>query len=540
MAHSTANTSGGSPDEKAPRDALPSSSEKLGKNKVFPGQINNGSEEVVGYVKEFAPAKGGVELHPKPTEDPLDPLNFSRIEKWTILGIVMWMYFLFTYITTTTVPSFPLLQEQYSISYSQVNWTVAIPALGLSLGPLFWSSLADIYGRRIIFILGTIMAFIATIGSAVAPTYEGYMAARFFQGFGVSPAATVGMAIVNDLFFEYERGQKLGLWVLALDMGLLVGPLIGGFVSLVDQYWVAWLTAILFGVLLVAEILFLPETLYPRKLILSRLPTTITEVGLGDDPEKTLAKVPLDIKRTKNLPFVNFTKIAGVEHPKPWDAFMQFCKLWSFPNIAISVFFYCFAWYWWVLSVITYLPVAYPQYAANIQGLLFLGLILGTLICEIFCSGTLSDRIVSLLAKKNNDIRVAEMRLWLVYPAVIITAVGLILWGISVDKGYHWMVGQVALFLFAAGIQIGNTAISAYIVDCYPSHAMAVIIFYSVLLNLSAFVNPFFIAPWCDSVGFTWTFSAQGLLTFGVMTPVTVVLQRYGLQWRTARGEPKW
>jgi MFS family permease len=51
------------------------------------------------------------------------------------------------------------------------------------------------------------------------------MAARFFQGFGVSPAATVGMAIVNDLFFEYERGQKLGLWVLALDMGLLVGPL---------------------------------------------------------------------------------------------------------------------------------------------------------------------------------------------------------------------------------------------------------------------------------------------------------------------------
>jgi hypothetical protein len=91
MAHSTANTSEGSTGEKAPRDALPSSSEKLGKNKVFPGEINNGSEEVVGYVKEFALAKGGIELCPKPTEDPLDPLNFSRIEKWTILGIVMWM-----------------------------------------------------------------------------------------------------------------------------------------------------------------------------------------------------------------------------------------------------------------------------------------------------------------------------------------------------------------------------------------------------------------------------------------------------------------
>lgn len=70
---------------------------------------------------------------------------------------------MFTYITTTTVPSFPDLQEQYNISYSQVNWTVAIPALGLAVGPLIWSSLADIYGRRLIFIIGTVMALASTV-----------------------------------------------------------------------------------------------------------------------------------------------------------------------------------------------------------------------------------------------------------------------------------------------------------------------------------------------------------------------------------------
>ena len=168
-------------------------------------------------------------------------------------------YFLFTYVTTTTVPSFPDLQEFYGISYSQVNWTVAIPALGLAVGPLFWSSFADMFGRRIVFLIGTVVALVATIGAAEAKSYDGYMAARFFQGFGVSPAATVGLAIINEyvrsdepthpfhrcrascpspaftgpadifsldsLFFEHERGQKVGLWVLALDMGLLVGPL---------------------------------------------------------------------------------------------------------------------------------------------------------------------------------------------------------------------------------------------------------------------------------------------------------------------------
>lgn len=104
-------------------------------------------------------------------------------------------YFLFTYITTTTIPSFPDIQAQFNINYSQVNWTVAIPALGLAVGPLFWSSFSDIYGRRIVFIVGTVISLVSTCGAAAAMKYGGYMAARFFQGFGVSPASTVGMAV---------------------------------------------------------------------------------------------------------------------------------------------------------------------------------------------------------------------------------------------------------------------------------------------------------------------------------------------------------
>ncbi|CAZ85746.1 unnamed protein product [Tuber melanosporum] len=516
------------------------SKEEAQQNKPFvesgiPAYDNN---HEAGFVQEYTPAKDGIELHPKPTADPLDPLNFPRWQKWTALGIVMWMYFLFTYITTTTVPSFALLQEQFSISYSQVNWTVALPALGLSVGPLVWSSLSDIYGRRIILIIGTIIALVATIGSAVAKTYSSYMAARFFQGLGVAPASTVGMAVVNDLFFEHERGQKLGLWVLAIDMGLLVGPLIGGFVTLVDQYWVAWLTAIFFAVLLIAQIFFFPETLYPRRLMLSQLPTSS---GLRHDNEKTATvSASNDIARTKQLPFLNIWKIPGIEHPKPWDTLVRFIEMWTFPNVAVAVVVYSFAWYWWIMSVITYLPPAYPEYRPQIQGLLYGGMILGTLFSEVLCSGTLGDWIVIKLAKKNNNVRVAEMRLWLLYPATVITSVGLIVWGVSVDKHYHWMVGQVALFLVAAGIQMGNTAICAYIVDCYPLHAMSVISFYVVLLNLSAFANPFFIAPWCDTVGFTGTFTTQGLLTAVVVIPAICILHVFGKRWRERRGAPKW
>lgn len=79
--------------------------------------------------------------------------------------------------------------------------------------------------------------------------------------------------------------------------------------------------------------------------------------------------------------------------------------------------------------------------------LLFIGLIIGTLISEILFSGTLSDWIVVKEAKRNDNVKVPESRLWLIYPAVILSAVGLVVWGVSVDKGYHWMVGQVAFAL---------------------------------------------------------------------------------------------
>lgn len=332
---------------------------------------------------------------------------------------------MFTYITTTTVPSFLQIQDYYGISTDLTNWTIAIPALGLAFGPLFWSSLADIYGRRIIFIVGTIIAIASTIGAAYAPNFGGYMAARFFQGFGVSPAATVGLAIINDIFFEYQRGQKIGLWVLAIDMGLFVGPLIGGFMDLVSMRWILHLCAILFAAILAAELFFLPETLYPRNLMLTRMPFADSTSG-PLDIEKTTRKASVveqgDLPRTTALPFVNFKPVPGMRHPKPWDALLRFGLTFKFLTVSLAVFIYCFGWYWFVLSVCTMIPYAYPSYSPQIQGLLFLGLILGTLFTEIFMSGTLSDWLVLKLAKRNGGVRVAEMRLWLAYPAALLSA----------------------------------------------------------------------------------------------------------------------
>lgn len=110
---------------------------------------------------------------------------------------------------------------------------------------------------------------------------------------------------------------------------------------------------------------------------------------------------------------------------------------------------------------------------------------------------------------------------------------------------------------------MGNTVLSTYIVDNYPEYANEVITFYSVMINvstiihsffnsrippvlpsradplthvqMSAFINPWFIFYWVEASGYTWTFAAQCIIcSFGII-PIYLFLQRYGPRLRSSR-----
>ena len=252
--------------------------------------------------------------------------------------------------------------------------------------------------------------------------------------------------------------------------------------------------------LLILEVAFMTETLYPRNHMLGKLPPPVPSPSSHTttsalDVEKIVPTAKSDataisLPRTSTLPFLNYKPVPGMKHPTIHSSLVRFILTFKYPVVVIMVGVYCFTWYWWILSLITMLPAAYISYSPQIQGLLFIGLLLGTLVSEFAFSGRLSDLIVLKLAKKNSGLRTPEMRLWLAYPAALLSAIGLIIWGISIDKAYHWIVGQIAFAIFAAGIQVGNMVTTAYIVDAYPLQSMSVITFYSVFLNLSAFVDP--------------------------------------------------
>lgn len=185
--------------------------------------------------------------------------------------------------------------------------------------------------------------------------------------------------------------------------------------DLVSPEWVAWLTVILFGALLIIELAFLPETLYPRKHMLASKvqPAACNECGKVEQVE---------VKRTTILPFLNFQPLPGLRHPKPWDSIVRFFLTFKYPVVIVAVVVFCFTWYWWVLSIVTFIPAAYAQYSPAVQGLMFLGLLLGSWFAEVFYSGRMSDWIVQKLNRKHEGSQIAERRLWLVYPAAVLSA----------------------------------------------------------------------------------------------------------------------
>ncbi|OAG38106.1 hypothetical protein AYO21_07696 [Fonsecaea monophora] len=452
-------------------------------------------------------------LMPPPTHDSLDPLNWSKLQKYNVISIVCFFYFLLTYLTTAPVPSFSLLEEQFDASYNQVNWSFGISAFGLAFGPLVTSSLAETYGRRVVTIAATAIAVLASGCTSIKGQSIGqYMAARFFQGFAAGPAANVGLSIINDISWEHERGYRIGLWAMSANIGSVLGGLVGGFIATVSQYWVAYHVTIAFAFLLVWEVLFLPETQYPRAYVVALEQQQAAATARGENLQNTV----VDIKRTKQLPWLNIRKIPGVLHPKPWATLITFCKLWAYPKI---------------VALLSMIPAAYEEYKIQIQGLFFTGALVGVIFAEIFCSGNFSDWIVARLARKNHGQRTPEMRLWLGYPGAILSAIGLAVWGASVQEGWHWMVGQVALFLFAVGLQAGNTTLSTYIVDSYPEHAIEVITFYSVIINMSAFIVPWYIYDWAAAVGYGWCFGTQAIICGICLPPIYFVLHRWGNRW---------
>lgn len=92
-----------------------------------------------------------------------------------------------------------------TITEASYNTTLAIVLAGVA--PLVWSPLANVYGRRPVYIFSSIIGIAAGAGCAVATKWGNLLVARCFVGVGTSAGMGIGASVVSDLYFMHERGR---------------------------------------------------------------------------------------------------------------------------------------------------------------------------------------------------------------------------------------------------------------------------------------------------------------------------------------------
>jgi EmrB/QacA subfamily drug resistance transporter len=125
----------------------------------------------------------------------------------------------------------PSIAREFSLDAVTLSWVATAFLLAAAVFIVPFGRLADIHGRKRVFILGVIVFTLACLMAAVARSGSWLIAARVFQGIGSAILAATSMAILTSVYPARERGKVLGFQVAAVYIGLSLGPSIGGLLT---------------------------------------------------------------------------------------------------------------------------------------------------------------------------------------------------------------------------------------------------------------------------------------------------------------------
>lgn len=97
-----------------------------------------------------------------------------------------------------------LISKEFHVPVGSAPLQTSTVIIVVGVAPLFWTPLANVYGRRPVYIFSTVVGIVGTVGSAVAKSWGTLIFARFVSGLGVGAAMCLGAATVTDVFFMHE------------------------------------------------------------------------------------------------------------------------------------------------------------------------------------------------------------------------------------------------------------------------------------------------------------------------------------------------
>jgi EmrB/QacA subfamily drug resistance transporter len=172
--------------------------------------------------------------------------------RWWIFAAVSLMATMLCLDVTITNIALAVIARDLHATMSQIQWVTNIYLLTAIMIIVFAGRIADIIGRRLIYIFGIVVFTLASLIAGFAPSLTVLIIGRALQGIGFGCTIALGAIIITSVFPSNRRGMILGNFVAIIGFAQAVGPTVGGFIlQYLNWRWIFFIN-IPFGVLAVS------------------------------------------------------------------------------------------------------------------------------------------------------------------------------------------------------------------------------------------------------------------------------------------------
>jgi EmrB/QacA subfamily drug resistance transporter len=186
----------------------------------------------------------------------------ASARRWWVLVVVCLAQFMVVLDATIVNVALPTIEGTLGLSTEGLQWIVNGYALAFGGFLLLGGRMADLLGRRRLFLAGIVVFTIASLVCGLADSGAMLVAARAVQGFGAALVSPAALSIVTTTFREgQERTRALSVWAAIAAGGGAVGLLFGGMLTeWLDWRWVFFVNIPIGVVAIVASLRLIPES----------------------------------------------------------------------------------------------------------------------------------------------------------------------------------------------------------------------------------------------------------------------------------------
>src|SRR5437763_14919968 len=155
----------------------------------------------------------------------------------------------------------PTIQKSLHLKVSELEWVVTGYALTFGALMLTGGKLADLMGRRRMFVVGLVIFTLSSLGCGLAGSASLLTAARVVQGVGAAMMNPSTLSIITVTFPPRQRGTAIGIWAGISALALAIGPLVGGLITEhINWNWIFYINVPIGAIAILAAYLFIDES----------------------------------------------------------------------------------------------------------------------------------------------------------------------------------------------------------------------------------------------------------------------------------------